>query len=113
MLARFHCRKPGECLPFYVVLHLSGTQDAQAMLARSLATAPPVSAVSHVVRPKWVVRSGQRATFVLQGKEMRATTLVICLQDGRQGESIRVSSLDRSRMMVGEVVGPGLLHGAL
>ncbi len=113
VLARIHCRKPGECLPFYVVLHLSGTQDAQAMLARSLASARPVSAASHTVRPQWVVRSGQRATFVLQGKDMRATTLVICLQDGRQGESIRVSSLDRSRMMVGEVVGPGLLRGAL
>jgi flagella basal body P-ring formation protein FlgA len=47
------------------------------------------------------------------GKDFRATTPVICLENGRQGESIRVSSLDRKRIMVGEIVGPGLLRGDL
>jgi hypothetical protein len=115
LLARIHCRQVGECLPFYVVLHPSDRQNAGAMVERSAATATtrPVPIVSHMARPKWVVRSGQRATFVLQGKDLRATTPVICLQDGRQGESIRVSSLDGKRTLVGEIVGPGLLRGAL
>jgi len=60
-----------------------------------------------------VIRTGQRATIVLQGENLRATTSVICLQNGQRGESIRVSSLDRKRIMVGEIVGPGLLHGTL
>jgi hypothetical protein len=113
VLARIHCRNAGECLPFYVVLHLSGEQDAQAMIGRIHPTASPVRAASNPVRPQWVVRTGQTATIVLQGENLRATTPVICLQNGRQGESIRVSSLDRKRIMVGEIIGPGLLRGAL
>ena len=113
VLARIRCRDAGECLPFYVVLHLTGKQDMQAMLKLMPATGSPVPAATHPSRPQWVVRSGQRATFVLLGKELRATTPVICLENGRQGESIRVSSLDRKRIMVGEIVGPGLLRGAL
>jgi len=113
MLARIRCRDAGQCVPFYVVLHLSGRQDAQAMVERMYPAASPAHAAVGVVRPNWVVRTGQRATLVLQGGNLRATTPVICLENGRQGESIRVSSLDRRRFMVGEIVGPGLLHGAL
>jgi len=113
ILARIHCRTPGECLPFYVVLHFSGKQDAPAMIERMYPVASPARAASNPVRPNWVVRTGQRATIVLQGENLRATTSVICLQNGQRGESIRVSSLDRKRIMVGEIVGPGLLHGTL
>jgi len=113
MLARIHCRTRGECLPFYVVLHFSGKPDVEAMIERTYPAASPVRAASNPVRPNWVVRTGQRATIVLQGENLRATTAVICLQNGRQGESIRVSSLDRQRIMVGEIVGPGLLRGTL
>jgi len=113
VLARLHCRDAGECLPFYVVLHLSGKQDVQAMIERSYPHATPARAVTAPARPHWVVRAGQRAVIVLQGENLRATTSVICLQNGQQGESIRVSSLDHQRTMVGEIVGPGLLRGTL
>jgi len=113
MLARIHCRDAGECLPFYVVLHLSAAQDKQAIIERAYPAASPVHAASNPVRPQWVVRLGQRAILVLQGENLRATTSVICLQNGGKGESIRVSSLDRKRTMLGEIVGPGLLRGTL
>jgi hypothetical protein len=112
VLARFRCRDAGDCLPFYVVLHLTGRQDMQAVL-KLISPPRPAPAAPRPSRPKWVVRSGQRAMFVLLGKDFRATTPVICLENGRQGESIRVSSLDRKRIMVGEIVGPGLLRGDL
>jgi hypothetical protein len=113
VLARIRCRNAGECLPFYIVLHPSGKQDAQEMIELLHATAGPIHAAGSAVRPNWAVRSGERATFVLQGRDFRASTPVICLENGRQGESIRARSLDRKRIMVGEVVGPGLLRGAL
>jgi len=113
VLARLHCRDAGECLPFYVVLHLSEKQDVQAMLERSYPHATPARALTAPARPHWAVRAGQRAVIVLQGENLRATTSVICLQNGEQGESIRVSSLDHRRTMVGEIVGPGLLRGTL
>lgn len=113
VLARMHCRDAGECLPFYVVLHLSGKQDLQALIEPTHAHAIPARAVAAPARPHWVVRAGQRAIIVLQGENLRATTSVICLQNGQQGESIRVSSLDHQRTMVGEIVGPGLLRGTL
>jgi hypothetical protein len=114
LLARIRCREAGECLPFYVVLHLSDKQQSQALLERLPATASPVQAArTPTPRPNWVVRAGQRATFVLEREDVRASAPVICLQNGQQGESIRVSSLDHKRIMVGEIVAPGLLHGAL
>jgi len=113
LLARMRCREAGECLPFYVVLHLSDKQEPQAMLERFPASPPVHTVPASTLRPIWVVRAGEKATFVLEGKNFRATAPVICLQSGRQGENIRVSSLDRKRVMVGEIVAPGLLHGAL
>lgn len=113
LLARIRCREAGECLPFLVVVHFSNSQDAQAMLEGQHAGEVPPRRTGNPPRPVWIVRTGQQATFVLEGKDMRATTPVICLQNGRKGESIRVSSVDRKRIMVGEIVGPGLLHGTL
>lgn len=113
LLARIRCREAGACLPFLVVVHFSNSQEAPAMLERQHASEIQPRRTNTPTRPAWIVKSGQTATFVLEGKEMRATTPVICLQNGRQGESIRVSSLDRKRIMVGEIVGPGLLHGTL
>ena len=113
VLARVRCREAGVCLPFLVVLRLTTKQDPQTILERLPATKVQFLPAGNQHRPKWMVKTGQTATFVMQGKDVRATTPVICLQNGRQGESIRVSSLDRKRIMVGEIVAPGLLRGTL
>ena len=113
VLARVRCREAGVCLPFLVVLHLAAGQDQQMIEERASATGGQFRTTSNPHRPNWTVKIGQTATLVMQGKDVRATTPVICLQNGRQGESIRVSSLDRQRIWVGEIVGPGLLRGAL
>lgn len=113
VLARIRCREAGVCLPFLVVLHLTARQHPEAILERLPATKVQFLPAGNQHRPNWMVKTGQTATLVMQGKDVRATTPVICLQNGRRGESIRVSSLDRKRTMVGEIVGPGLLQGAL
>ena len=113
VLARVRCHEAGECLPFLVVLHLVRGQDPPGIAERAPATQGQLRTTGSPHRPNWTVKIGQTATLVMQGRDVRATTPVICLQNGRQGESIRVSSLDRKRIMVGEIVGPGLLRGAL
>jgi len=113
VLARIRCHEASECLPFLVVLHLAGGQDLQAIAESVPATQSHSGTTSNLYRPNWTVKIGQTATLVLQGKDVRATTPVICLQNGRQGETIRVTSLDRQRIWVGEIVGPSLLRGAL
>lgn len=113
LLARVRCREAGECLPFYVIVHLFDRQQSQVLEHLPTPVSPTQALRAAAPRPDWVVRTGESATFVLEGKDFRATAPVICLQNGKQGETIRVSSLDHKRIMVGEIVGPGLLHGAL
>ena len=113
VLARVRCREAGECLPFLVVLHLTARQYSRAILQPLPPAQGQLRTTGNPHRPNWMVKTGQTATLVMQGKDVRATTPVICLQNGRRGESIRVSSLDRKRIMVGEIVGSGLLRGAL
>jgi len=113
LLVRVRCRETAECLPFFVVVHLSDKQELQAMLKQTPATASLLPAASKPSRPSWMVRQGETAMFVLENKDLRASAPVICLQNGRQGDSIRVSSLDHKRIMIGEIVGPGLLHAYL
>ena len=113
LLVRVRCRETADCLPFFVVVHLSDRQDVEAMLERMPATARLQPAASRPSRPNWMLRQGETAMFVLENKDLRASAPVICLQNGRQGDSIRVSSLDHKRIMIGEIVGPGLLRAYL
>jgi len=113
MLARIRCHAAGECLPFLVVLHFSPSQNVQAMLVNQGAAEVQPRRTAKPQRAAWTIKSGQTAMFVFEGKSLRATIPVVCLQNGREGESIRVSSLDRKQILVGEIVGPGLLHRAL
>jgi len=112
-LARIRCRDTRDCLPFYVMLHFADDRQALMLIEHVHPASNQVHTAPWAERPDWVLRRGQKAIFVLQGRNVRATTPVICLENGRQGQSIRVSSLDGKRFMVGEIVGPGLLHGVL
>jgi len=113
VLARIRCHEAGVCLPFLVILHLAPGQDPQGIAEPAPTTQGQLRTTGSPHRPNWTVKIGQTATLVMQGRDVRATTPVICLQNGRQGETIRVTSLDRQRIWVGEIVGPGLLRGAL
>jgi len=56
-----------------------------------------------------VLRSGDPATMVFNNRFLHISMPVICLQSGRQGQTIRVASIDHRRFYKAEIMGPGLL----
>lgn len=107
-LVRMRCRKPGECLPFFVVV--KGTQPQEL----ECAVAGPRRTIAKPRQPREVlVRAGQKATMILESRKFRVATPIICLENGSEGQRIRVSSLDRKRISTAEVLESGLLRGSL
>ena len=101
---RMRCETNSECLPFYVLLHGKTTEEISG-LKRLLEKAP---AAPKATRP--VVRGGESATLIVQTRDMQMTLPVICLQNGRLGERIKVASPDRKRTFNAEVVKAGLVR---
>jgi len=107
---RMSCVKPEECLPFFVAIRGSQTQAV-----------PPVitdAASSVTVRAKsdsnsFVLRSGSRATLLLEGGHVHIQMLVICLENGAIGQTIRVSSLDHKQIYTAQVNGSTVLRAKL
>ncbi len=107
-LVRMRCRKPGECVPFFVVVN--GTQPEEL----ETAVAGPGRTIAKPGKPREVlVRAGQKATMILESRKFRVATPIICLENGSEGQRIRVSSLDRKRISTAEVLQSGLLRGSL
>jgi hypothetical protein len=111
-VARIACANPGECLPFFVILHWSDAQERVAVLGPLRSQPVRESSTPRISRPM-LVRAGHAATLLMQNGTMRITTQIICLQNGAMGEEIRISSLDHKRITTAEVVDSGLLKGTL
>ena len=103
--AKLRCRDRHACLPFFVLV--DGVEAGQAgsdtsrgvqKLAFDTAALPPL------------MRGGDHATMVFADKMLRISVPVICLQSGRRGQTIRVSSEDHKRFFRAEVVASGLLR---
>jgi len=106
--AELRCAEPGECLPFYVLVHDSSTMPD--LWSQSTAqTTTPVRGIHKT----YDVRIGDPATLVFEGRESRITVRVICAQNGDRGQKIRVASRDRKHFYQAEIVEPGLLKGIL
>jgi hypothetical protein len=102
---RMRCEENSECLPFYVLLH--GKTEGEVADFRKLLEKTPIA-------PKApVVRGGEAVTLIVQTQDMRMTLPVICLQNGRLGERIKVTSPDRKRTFEAEVVQAGLVRKVL
>jgi Chaperone for flagella basal body P-ring formation len=110
-VVRIRCRNGGDCLPFYVLLHWQRPMERQA--AFDELNSPARISMASLIPAKPLVRAGQRATMLIQNKEMRLATPIICLQSGGRGQTIRVSSLDHRRVVFAEVVEPGIVKGSL
>jgi hypothetical protein len=110
-LARIECAEPVKCVPFFVILHWTDARERQTTLSEFHPEGPTVS--SHASRKPWMVRAGQRATLILENKQLRVSTPILCLESGSQGQRVRVESLDRKRIMTAQVVDAGLLRGTL
>lgn len=109
---RVECSNPAECLPFFIAVLDSNGQHAFPNSAGALnAFEVPAASQSRVV--PFVVRPGSAATLLLGGEHIRIQLPVICLQNGRLGQTIRVSSKDRRQTFSAEIVGPAVLKGRL
>ena len=108
--AHLRCESNSECLPFYVVLrHLNAVNLPTRFSAN---TGNPKA---HPVKKQGerVVRGGQAATMIYETKDIRIVLPIVCLQNGRRGERIRVASPDRKKIYLAEVVDNGLVKGIL
>jgi hypothetical protein len=109
---QLHCRDSRACLPFFVLIDRHGLAEATPASteinheqAEVAANHPefdtPVEA--------FLVRSGDPAKMQFAQKGLSITMPVICLQSGRQGQTIRVASADHKRFFKAEIVASGLL----
>jgi len=111
-LARISCPAVGECVPFFVILHWSDAFERETALGPVRAQPSRLSAKPVPSKPI-LVRAGQSATLLLDNAKIHISTPIICLQNGSQGQQIRVSSLDHKRIALAEVIDSGVLRGTL
>jgi hypothetical protein len=108
--ALLRCPNIRECLPFYVVLRDKRapvqTSSFFNVLHENIA---PQKNLKSAEKP--LVVGGQRATLFIQNQNLQITLPVICLESGRKGEIIRLSSPDKKQRYQGEVVEAGVLQG--
>jgi hypothetical protein len=110
--AKLHCVEPSDCLPFYAVLSWRDDSDRDRAL-RQTNPSPTRSAAPPRPTEPLLVRSGERATLVLEGRNVSIKLQVICLSNGGAGKSVRVTTTDRKHIYRAEVAGPGLLKGSI
>jgi flagella basal body P-ring formation protein FlgA len=60
-----------------------------------------------------IVRAGSAVKLLIDGKNMRITVPVVCLQSGRQGQTIRVASSDRKRVYQAQVISQEFVRNTL
>lgn len=112
MLVRMECESPKECLPFFVSLRLSQSDESQ--LAGAFSARPMLS--DSAPRPSlksFVIRAGSPATLLLDGDRVHIKIPVICLENGASGQKIRVAGKDRRQFYSAEVIDGRLLKGRM
>jgi hypothetical protein len=101
--AKLRCLDPHACLPFYVLI--TGTAEHRE---RSPEAVEPAARVE-MSGTKPLMHSGDPATMIFANHGLRISMPVICLQNGRQGQTVRVTTADHRRFYKAEILGPGLL----
>lgn len=110
---RLRCRQREECLPFYVLVRWTSRRESETALGQWAVSEPHSTLPRGSQHGPWLVRNGERATLILEGEHSRVQLPVVCLANASAGTRIRVSSTDRKRIYVAEVVGNQLLKGGL
>jgi hypothetical protein len=108
MMARVECANSAECIPFFVSVRVSESEQAQAALSLP---GPATSAAALSRTP--VVRNGSPVTLELEGKRVHIRLSVICLERGVPGQTIRASSPDHRIVYRAQVIDGSLLKGTL
>ena len=97
--ARMRCERTSVCLPFLVLLRRDANRNDDAFPGGQ----------ARAIKKDLLVRTGKKATMVLEAGSMRITLPVISLQNGIRGEMVRVISGDRKRIFTARVTGPAMV----
>ena len=112
MTIRMECENSEECLPFYVGLRLSASNES--LLAASVARIQPrANLVNNGYSKTVTVRKGATATLLLDSDRVHIRFPVGCLENGVPGQKIRVTGVDRRQVYMAEVIDGTLLKGRL
>lgn len=110
-LVKLVCREPRVCLPFYAVISSgevgAGPASIQSVrsVSASLATLKPEAAIA--------VRAGARATLLMDDERMHIRMVVVAVENGIAGHTIRVASPDHKQFYEAKVIGANLLRRSL
>jgi hypothetical protein len=108
-LARIRCADSTACMPFYVLVHFVSAQDRDAALAPPARGKKPVFVA---LRQQPLVRAGDQAVLIANTDRFHASIPIICLQNGAQGQKVRVATLNRKKIAMAEVIDSGVLKGS-
>ena len=103
---RLQCKSSDTCLPFLVIVHWGETQNALS-LPSGRKTQPALAP------EEMLVLSGKPATLVFEGAHFRVTLPVRCLQNGGQGQRVKVISTEGKKTYLGRVTGRGIVTSVL
>lgn len=106
-MVRVACHEAGECLPFYAVVNWADGAGVSSGAARSEIFRRGVRAGAPMV-----MRSGARATLLMEDGRAHVEISVVSLESGEVGKTVRVQTPDRKRTFSGEIVSASLLKGA-
>lgn len=132
MKVRMGCASLEQCLPFYVAVSRnprsvanavslasavspvsSLSADAARPLNAASPSAPPVTPLARPRATNVVVKSGSSAVLLLDSNHVHIQLVVVCLENGSVGQTIRVASKDRRQKYTAEVCDGGVLKGQL
>lgn len=109
-LVKLVCHEPRMCLPFYAVVSaagVSGPGSAQTVGSPSapLMALKPDAAI--------VIHAGARAMLIMDDERMHIRMVVVALENGVAGRTIRVASPDHKQFYQAQVIGANLLRRTL
>jgi Chaperone for flagella basal body P-ring formation len=105
---RLVCRRPQDCLPFFILLHPDELQSIPLFHPSARAMAPVVARKK--AHPSVLVRAGSRVTMILQSGAARITAPGVCLDDGNLGSRVRVTNVATRQILTAEIVDRGLVQ---
>ena len=112
VLVRLECATSEECLPFYARIRPSAEDEAKS--STPALPAQFQDPQSREARSRTVeMRVGSTATLLLDGQRVHISLPVICMENGAVGQKIRVTSPDRQRTYMAEVIDGARLKGSL
>lgn len=128
-MLRMACRVHTECLPFFASAAWPTDAPMPDLLAKSASRngsgfsghtpeprtkvfPDPLAGSSSAPVPP-AIRAGGPATLLLEGGRIHIQIHVISAQNGRVGDTVRVTTPDRKQVYVAEVLTPELLKGEL